>query len=193
MGDTDSELLGRCAAGEAAALETLYRRYVDRVWRFGWLRTHSREAAADIVQETFLRVARSAGDFQGRSSFATWLFALTRSAAVDHARREGRHRAIGQRPGVLRLVPSADDATDRIDDRQRDAVRRAVADLPCAQRDAVVLCELLGWKVREAADVLGWGESRVKVTLFRARRRLRDVLKGYLAKQSDTGRVGASR
>ncbi len=63
----------------------------------------------------------------------------------------------------------------------RRAVRRAIAELPGSQRDAVVLCELTGKSVREAAEVLGWGESRVKVTLFRARRRLRDKLRAYVS------------
>lgn len=77
MGDADAELVGRWAAGDAGALEALYRRYVERVWRYGWLRTHSREAAAEIVQETFLRVARSLGGFEGRSSCESVVAVLT--------------------------------------------------------------------------------------------------------------------
>ena len=192
MGDADAELVRRWAAGDAGALETLYRRYVERVWRYGWLRTHNRDAAADIVQETFLRVARSVGGFQGRSSFGTWLFAVARSVAIEQCRRDQRFRVADDRAGVIRLVPApGDDA--RLDDEQRRAVRRAITDLPPAQRDAIVLCELAGWKVRQAAEVLGWSESRVKVTLFRARRKLRDMLKPYVVEESGAGRVGASR
>lgn len=192
MGDTDAELAGRCAAGDTGALEDLYRRYVERVWRYGWLRTHCREAAAEIVQETFLRVAHSVGGFQGRSSFATWLFAVTRSVAIEHARRDRRSQGVADAADVIRFVPAADQAADRMDEEQRHAVGEAVADLPAAQRDAIVLCELLGWKVRDAAEVLGWSESRVKVTLFRARRRLRDVLSPYAADESPGERAGAS-
>lgn len=192
MGDADAELVRRWAAGDAGALETLYRRYVERVWRYGWLRTHNRDAAADTVQETFLRVARSVGGFQGRSSFGTWLFAVARSVAIEQARRDRRLRGVDDRSGVIRLVPApGDDA--RLDDEQRRAVRRAIADLPPAQRDAIVLCELAGWKIRKAAEVLGWSESRVKVTLFRARRKLREMLKPYVVEESGAGRVGASQ
>ena len=193
MGDADAELVGRWAAGDPGALEALYRRHVERVWRYGWLRTHSREAAAEIVQETFLRVARSAGGFEGRSSFATWLFAVARSVAIEQARRDRPLRQAGERSGIIRLVPAADDAAHRMDGEQRRAVRRAITSLPPAQRDAIVLCELAGWKIRQAAEVLGWSESRVKVTLFRARRRLRDMLKEFLAEELGGAQIGASR
>ena len=59
----------------------------------------------------------------------------------------------------------------------RDAIRDAIADLPPAQRDAVILCDVADLRIREAAEALGWSESRVKVTVFRARRKLREKLK----------------
>jgi len=192
MADGDTELAARIATGDPLALEALYRRYVERVWRYAWFRTHSRDAAAEIVQETFLRVARSAGQFQGRSAFATWLFALTRSAAIDLARR-ARQSGGSDRPAeVLRLVRPDDDPPDPLGEEEtRRAVRRAVADLPGPQRDAIVLCELSGLSIRQAAEVLGWGQSRVKVTLCRARRRLRELLKRYVTgeRAQRSGRV----
>jgi RNA polymerase sigma-70 factor, ECF subfamily len=180
MAQQDAELVARWAAGDRTALDTLYRQYAPQVWRYGWFRTHSREAAADLVQETFLRVVRSLDRFAGRSSFATWLYAVTRSVAVEHARREALQRR--SEPVLLRLAPDCDDPPDPLEARDtRAAVRDAVAALPGAQRDAIILCELSGLSIRQAAETLGWGESRVKVTLFRARRRLRDRLKEYVA------------
>ncbi len=193
MEQGDAELAARAGAGDRVALEVLYRRYVGRVWRYAWFRTHCREAAADIVQETFLRVAQSAGRFEARSSFATWLFAVTRSVAIQQARGERRDRRAVRDPGILRLVPSGDtaDANDGRSDT-REAVRRAVAELPGGQRDAIVLCELGGWPIRETAEVLGWGESRVKVTLHRARRRLAELLATHIADGEPTrGEVGS--
>ena len=186
----DAELAARAGAGDRVALEALYRRYVRRIWRYGWFRTHSRAAAADIAQETFLRVARFAGRFEGRSSFATWLFAIARSVAIRQARVDGAHRATATDQAILRLVPADADRGDRLErEDTRQAVRRAVAELPGAQRDAIVLSELSGLSIREAAEVLGWSESRVTVTLFRARRRLRDLLKDYASDQAAEKKV----
>lgn len=175
-------LAKRAAKGDMVALEALYRRHVEAVWRFAWLRSSSKEMAADVVQDTFLRVMRSIGQFKGQSAFGTWLFTLARSAAIEIARREQRERAARDKAGVLRLVPSPSvSPADRPDGEIRLAVRRAVAELPGAQRDAIVLCELTGLSIREAAEVLSWGESRVKVTLFRARRRLREKLRRHVS------------
>ena len=186
MDDGLPELLDRCAAGDRVALEALYRRYADIVWRHGWYRTHSREAAAEVVQETFLRVVRSIGQFQRRSSFTTWLFAITRSVAVEHNRRARRNRTVD----LGEDLPSGGPAVCQgmTNGETRDAVRDAVAHLPGAHKDAIVLCELSGLSIREAAGVLGWGESRVKVTLHRARRRLGEMLKGCMLDDGSTTR-----
>jgi len=186
MVDPDGHLAAKCRNGDSAALELLFRRYVDRVWRYGWSVTRSRDAAEEVVQETFLRVAKSVAGFEGRSTFATWLFALTRSAAMEWLRRKRQEQQRRTDPTILRLVRS-----DEIDQAEGDAeesgeaVRRAIAELPGAQRDAVVLCELVGMSMADAAAVLGWGKSRVKVTLFRARRRLREMLRGHVAGASN--------
>jgi RNA polymerase sigma-70 factor (ECF subfamily) len=182
MPDAELQLAVRAARGDSAALEVLYRRHVNRVWRYAWLRTHSRDDAAEIVQETFLRVTRSIAQFKGQSTFTTWLFAVARSVAVELARREGRNRALIDRSAVLRLVPQTHEPQGSMAGQEtRERVRWALGQLPGAKRDVVVLCELSGLSVKEAADVLQWSESRVKVTLFRARRDLRDRLKEYVA------------
>jgi RNA polymerase sigma-70 factor (ECF subfamily) len=190
MSDGDARWVARCAAGDREALRELFDRYAAMVWRYGFARTGCRDAAGDIVQETFLRVVRSYHTFRGRSSAGTWLYAIARSVAIDHARREQRQRRLTEAPQIFRLIrpmvdeasaggeavtgPSPDDAG--LDDAERDDVRQAVAELPPAMRDAIVLCEIGDMTIREAAEVLGWSETRVKVTLFRGRRKLREKL-----------------
>jgi RNA polymerase sigma factor (sigma-70 family) len=93
MAESERDLVRRLQGGERAALEVLYRRYVERVWRYAFARTRDREVAADVVQDTFLRVWQRIGTFRGRAQFSTWLFAVARSALVDEVRR--RQRASG--------------------------------------------------------------------------------------------------
>jgi hypothetical protein len=93
MAESERDLVRQLQGGERAALEALYRRYVERVWRYAFARTRDREVAADVVQDTFLRVWQRIGTFRGRAQFSTWLFAVARSALVDEVRR--RRRASG--------------------------------------------------------------------------------------------------
>jgi len=177
MRDPDHELVQRCRGGDGAAQELLYRRYVDRVWRHGRLVTRSREGAAEVVQETFLRVLRSIGEFRGKSTFATWMFAVTRSAVLAYLREQKKHDALAREAPLLRLVPAGEETpVEPTDSELRERLREAIADLPGAQRDAIVLFELCGMSLEEMRNVLGWSLTRVKSTLFRARRRLRVLL-----------------
>ncbi len=195
MRDADADLVARAKYGDQAALELLCRRHLTGVWRYAWFRTHSRESAAEIVQETFLRVTRFIAGFDGRSSFGTWLFTLARSVSIEFSRRERLRRRLDAEQRIIRFVtavavqpsltagaarPSHGTAAGQASDSpdaDREAVRDAVANLPGPQRDAVVLCELSDMTIADAAAVLGWTEGRVKSTLFRARRRLRERLK----------------
>lgn len=206
MVDPDSHLALACGKGDRAALELLFRRYVDRVWRYAWLTTRSRDAAGDIVQDTFLRVLKSIGAFHGKSTFATWLFAVTRSATAEWMRGARQRERVEGTRAILRLVQpdggsvdvsdgaigvsnaasaETDDSNDAENSRQ--ALRKAIAELPPAQRDALILCEMVGMGIAEAADVLGWGQSRVKVTVFRARRRLREILQPLVKSEAAEG------
>jgi len=175
MPDPDRDLIRRLQRGDRTALEVLYRRHVERVWRYAFARTRDRDAAADIVQDTFVRVAKSAHTFAGRAQVSTWLFAIARSALIDQVRRNRRH-AQSCEPGIIRLIPAAATPDPLERDEERIRLREALADLRPAQRDAIVLCELCDMKLTDAAAALGWSESRIKVTLHRARRRLAELL-----------------
>ena len=110
-----------------------------------------------------------------------------------HPIRWSRRTHVRSSAGRPRGVQGRQQGVDALEVTRRELLPHApafvqvVADgegvgrLPGAQRDAIVLCELDGLSIREAAEVLGWKESRVKVTLFRARRRLREFLKDYVA------------
>lgn len=176
MTDPDAPLVAKCRNGDRAALELLFRRHVDRVWRYAWFATRSRESVGEIVQDVFIRVAKSVKGFEGRSTFATWLFAVARAVTMNYLRRRGREERGRVDSTALYLVTVGDPRGEDERGDPRDVVRSAVARLPAAQRDAIVLCELLGMSIAEAGEVLGWGQSRVKVTLFRARRVLREML-----------------
>ncbi len=181
MDDRDKQLAARAGSGDTTALEAIYGRYGRRVWRYAWLRTRSREAAADIVQETFLQVARVGGQFEGRSSLGTWLYAVARSVAVRHAIGEQRQRQATD-PAIIKISAGQDEDSDGLARSEiKQAVRKAVSQLIGPQRDAIVLYEVSGLSVKETAGVLGWSESRVKTTLFRARRKLRELLAPHVA------------
>lgn len=196
MVDADAELLAALKEGRStpqATLEALYWRHAERVWRYARYFSGDSEVASEIVQESFLRVARNLPAFEGRSKFSTWLYTVVRSAAVDITARRRRHASMQSaaepgEPDPMSSIPANDQGPDQIaaGEETKAAVRAAVGRLPENEREAVVLCELQELSLREAGEVLGWSETRVKVTLFRGRRRLRTLLKHYVEAGSAT-------
>jgi RNA polymerase sigma-70 factor, ECF subfamily len=185
MQDVDANIVSAFKAGDSGALEELYWRHADRVWRFARYFSGSDDAAAEIAQETFVRVAQNLKSFDGRARFSTWLFTIVRSVAVSistRARRAPRATEDEQMQQVPGSQPEPSATAEAAE--TRETVRKAIARLPENEREAILLCEIEDMPLREAGAVLGWGESRVKVTLFRARRRLKDMLAPHVAAEN---------
>jgi len=182
MDDADSQLVAAWCSGDAQAFEALYFRHAERVWRYARYFCGDEDSAAEVVQESFVRVAKHAGRFEGRARFSTWLFTIVRSAAVDAASRRRRAPTAASGEEWMHRVPAQTPSPEErlALNETRAAVRAAIARLPENEREAVLLCEIEDLPLRDAAEILGWGESRIKVTLFRARRRLKDMLSPHV-------------
>lgn len=150
--DADADAVARCAAGDEQALEALYARHGGTCLAFARQILIDPDYAEDAVQEVFLHLWRNAGAFDGsRSSVRTWLVMLTRSRAIDRVRYEQR-----------RTASALGEDHDRADERpgpEVQAITRALgrqtvaalAVLPAAKREALVLAYWGGYTQREIA------------------------------------------
>jgi RNA polymerase sigma-70 factor (ECF subfamily) len=177
---SDEALVARARDGDMAAFEELVMRYADRLFaslrRFGLTDAEAQE----VAQETFLRAWRGLAGFKGRSRFFTWLYRIGFNEA---------QRRLARRPAT----PEDDDgALDRVaDDRPgpsdeaeagelREALVRALRDLPVDLRAPVVLRDVEGLSTREAASVLELTDAAFKSRLHRGRMALRALLGPWL-------------
>jgi RNA polymerase sigma-70 factor (ECF subfamily) len=169
---TDAELLAAHVAGDARAFETLVRRHQDRLWAVALRTLGDREEAADALQDALLSAYRRAGTFRGESAVTTWLHRVVVNACLDRVRRRAA-RPTSPLPDQQQLADHRDDhaATDtRLD------VRAALATLPEHQRMALVLVDLQGMSVAEAAAVLDVPAGTVKSRCARGRSALAPLL-----------------
>src|SRR5438105_8963602 len=90
---SDERLLSRFAAGERTALDELFRRYRQPAYRVAYRLLGNEADALDAVQEGFVKVLTNLANFQGRSSFKTWLLRVVSNAALDLGRQRGRRAA----------------------------------------------------------------------------------------------------
>ena len=149
-------------------LEDIFRAHQREIFMYLLRTVGDRQLAEDLAQDTFLRACGSAVLFRGESSPRTWLFSIARRALADHYRRRA--------PEVL-LAGASDEpvAVASRDSTEKVAVEQVLAALPLTHREALVLCDLLGFSPTEAADLTGLTANAFRVRLHRARAQFREV------------------
>jgi len=171
----DRELLQRHVDGDGgAAFGELFRRHRDRMYAVALRTTSNRELAADAVQEAFISAFRRADAYRGEAAVTTWLHRIVVNACLDRLRRE-KSTAV-RRAGDLGELDLPDLHDHHASVEVRLDVREALARLPEGQRMALVLVDMHGLPVAEAAEVLGVAEGTVKSRCFRGREALAAIL-----------------
>ena len=182
----DGELARLCAARDAGATRHVITSNNQRLVRTAWSILKNRAEAEEAVQAAYLSAFAKIGTFEGRSSLSTWLTRIVINEALGRRRSEERRRRNLEEEGIVVLdayretfmrgseVESPDSAIAR--EQIRKLLEQAVAALPDTFRTVFVLREVEGLSSEETADVLGVPPATVKTRLFRARRRLQQML-----------------
>jgi len=161
----DRELLSIHCAGDPDAFGELFRRHRDRMWALALRITHDPEIAADAVQEAFIAAFRGSGSFRGEAAVTTWLHRIVVNSSLDRLRRI---KPVAQlRDADLSVLADPADHHRSVD--IRIDVQAALGQLPEAQRMALVLVDMHGLSIHEAARVLSVAEGTVKSRCSRGR------------------------
>ena len=174
---SDRELLQAHVDGDAAAFGELFARHRDRLWAVALRTMGNPEDAADGLQDGMIAAFRRAGSFRGEAAVTTWLHRVVVNACLDRLRRM-RSRAADPLPEDLdRAAVLGAEAADPIEEQQqRDDVGAALAQLNPDQRAALVLVDMQGYSVEEAAAILRCAPGTVKSRCARGRARLVPLL-----------------
>lgn len=200
-GASDAGLVASLAKGDASALEQLYDRYADPIYRAAFRRLGDRQLAEEVLQDTYLALWNRAELFDpAAGSLLAWLSTIARNRAVD------RLRALGRRPNALPLSAMVDDeADDRGMDRAmaqgemvgggmtetdpvvvadraalKAEIQVALDAIPEAERQVLELAYYHDLTQTEIATRLGWPLGTVKTRTRRALLRLRSSLAASL-------------
>lgn len=174
--DIGPDLVSQARAGDPEALRTLVELAYPTVRRWALVHTGDRAAADDLTQEVMVTVIQRLDRFAGDARFTTWLYAVTRNAATDRARRASRRAAVLSDPVLYpEVAPRRPEDPSMRADRARIAtvVRTFFEELPDRQREVFDLAELQGVPAAEIAERLGIEAVSVRAHLFKARRTLR--------------------
>ncbi len=174
--EIDASLVRRAQAGDQDALRSVVERAYPLVRRQALVHTGDPTDADDLTQDVLIQMIRKLDAFHGESRFTTWLYVITRNAAVDRHRNRHRRARLADEPAAYEaLVPSeAEDPSRHAERAELRALLRAFfEELPERQREVFDLVELQGLPAREAAERMGLEPVSVRAHLFKARKRLR--------------------
>lgn len=177
---SDAALLAAHVAGDPEAFATLFRRHRDRLYAVALRTTGDTEEAADALQDALISAYRRADSFRGEAAVTTWLHRIVVNACLDRLRRRKIRAAVplpddDPETGWGEL-PDPRDEIDRLE--LRFEIDRALAALPVDQRAAIVLVDIEGLPVADAARILDVAEGTVKSRCSRGRARLAVALAG---------------
>jgi RNA polymerase sigma factor (sigma-70 family) len=187
---SDKDLAAALVGGDPSALKEIYDRFNRAVYGVAYRVTTDPTHAEDVVQEVFVALWQKPEAYDpSRGSLGTWLTSTSHHKSVDLVRREESLRRRRDLVAVevqqeLRDEQFAEPVDDQANERwQAERIRRALADLPEAQRQAMVLAYFGGYTQREVAAVTGVPLGTVKTRMLAAMRKMRDVLAPLVAEE----------
>lgn len=176
--DVPADLIERCKRGEPDAFEELVRLTHRDVYTLALRLTGNPDDAAEVSQETYMKLLRAIRSFRGDAKFSTWLYRVTSSVAITALRKRARRRLdVPLETAEWQEIPaSGGPEAEAAQHELRDRLESALRSLPAGYRAVVVMKDVYGFKLDEVGKQLGITEGAAKVRLFRARQRLKDML-----------------
>jgi RNA polymerase sigma-70 factor, ECF subfamily len=200
---SEEDTVRRAQEGDAAAFEQLYRRYSKRVYSLCLRIIRNDGEAEELTQEAFLLLFRKIHTFRGDAKFSTWLHRLSFNVALMRLRKK-RHAGVSLE---VTLEPGEDDSRPAKEFGGPDLrlsgiidqmnLNRAIAQLPHGYKEKFILHDVEGYEHHEIAGILGCSVGNSKSQLFKARLRLRRILREALRSKarelSRSSRIGTTR
>jgi len=190
----DAVLVERCRKGDSNAMERLVLRYQNRIYNVILKICANTDDAAELTQETFVKVIESIEKFEGRSSFYTWAFRIAVNLTLNYCKRnvklgfrsldadESSHDSSDKKQlrEFLSDESSPDPAAVAQNKELCDIAIRALMKLDDPQRAVVILRDVEGMSYAQIAEVLDVELGTVRSRLSRARSNLREILEAIL-------------
>jgi RNA polymerase sigma factor (sigma-70 family) len=197
----DGELVVAARSGDTEAFEQLYRRYFDPLFDFAARTTKSKDAAADIVQDAFIKAHARLDQLRNPDAFRPWMYAIVRREALGLFRSQKREVTMStlddseaSAPNALQLVPSADPEGDPVTAAEladsAALVWEAAASLDADTYTVLDLYVRQGLSSAEIADVLGISKGSAYTRVNRTKERAAGAIATYLLVRKGSSQCG---
>jgi RNA polymerase sigma-70 factor (ECF subfamily) len=176
--ETELTLVGRLRQGEAYAFDEIYAAFNKPLFTFLIRLSRRREVAEDLHEETWLRLVKHAGRLQADTRLGPWLFTVARNLHVSYCRSRALEDSAAA--SLMGLWPFSVNATSPFEETAANElerrIERALANLPAASREVLLLVGVSGLDQSEVADICGITPNALRQRLHRAREMLAHAL-----------------
>lgn len=180
----DESLVKQCQRGDSEAMACLIRKYQDRVYNAIIKICNNSDDAAELTQDTFVKVMENIGNFRGKSAFYTWLFRIAVNEAINFCRRRFRvtTQSLDGGMALAVLADTADIDPARLAQQKEviERLKQAIGRLEEDFRVVLVLRDIEQMSYSQIGEVLDLEPGTVKSRLSRARAMLREILETVL-------------
>ena len=182
--EEEAQFILRVQNGDRASFEKLVIENQKRVYNLALRMVGNVDDAFDMSQEAFIKAYNSIGSFRGESRFSVWLYRLTTNVCLDFLYSQARRRQSSltylddMEEGKELEIPDERSSPETIMEQKelRETLERGIDKLPPDYRAILLLREIEGFSYNEIADTLSLEEGTVKSRIFRARKKLCDIL-----------------
>ncbi|NUM25367.1 MAG: RNA polymerase sigma factor [Candidatus Buchananbacteria bacterium] len=172
MENQESEIIGRCQAGDSQAFGLLYDRYVKKIYDFIYYKTWHKETAEDLTSQTFFKALNKIKDFNvNKGTFQAWIYQIARNTVIDHYRSSKAELAIED---VWGLSDESDIERDVDTAAKLAQVEQYLQKLKPQQRDIIILRLWENKTYQEISEITGLSLTNCKVTFSRVMSKLRE-------------------
>ncbi|MDR2601500.1 MAG: RNA polymerase sigma factor [Spirochaetaceae bacterium] len=175
----DKSLVSSILSGNKALYRVLIQKHEQRVFALGVSFFHNTEAAADFVQDVFLRAYRKLDQFEGKSRFSTWLYSIAWRSAVNQKDRVKEYQSIADVEYESEYDTPEESSIKNV---MREAVRNAVDDLPNKYKVCIDLYFFYDRSYQEIETITGYPVNTIKSHVFRAKKILKEKLADFMEK-----------
>lgn len=175
----DIAIIQMVLQGQQSAYATLVVRYEQFVFTLAMRYVNNRELAEELAQDVFVKAYRYLADFKGNSKFSTWLYTIVNTTCLSHLRRKKDEAILLAEERIVSISDNSfsDRPFERMEQKtQKLMLENAMKRLPEEDAQVLTLFYQAEQSVDEIGVIMGLTTSNVKVRLFRARQKLKEIL-----------------
>lgn len=180
----DEALISQTLAGNQQAYGYLVSRYQSYVFTLVLRYIPEREEAEEAAQDVFIKAYRSLADFKGKSKFSTWLYTIVHTTCISRLRKVKQPVVLVEEEKLLSLEERSTQAsvlTGIERKSERKMINKAINLLPAGDAEIITLFYLQEQSLDEIAIIQGQTSNNIKVRLFRARTKLKEIMEREFA------------